>query len=587
MYTTEDRHRRTRGFVVTQGNFVVDGRRSTAPDYRENDLWVYFRGFIANRKELIDRATRLRMPGADTDSALIAVAYRLWGHDLQAHILGEYALVVADGIRGTLFATHDGLGIVPLFYTQISYGVVVAANLEDLIRQNFSLKLDDVFIAQYLASGEARMDRTPYEGVSRLLPGRSLECKGGSMRELETWNLGAEPPLVFPDEREYEERFRELLAEGVRTAVPSGSSAWTELSGGMDSSTVACMASLCEIPGLAALSVIFSSTTRANESEWMRAVLEEYPMPWHVIDGNAAPPYSELPEYFCPEPAPLHCESAAFRRRNELLAAHRIDLLLTGLGGDEVFFGYSMAPLYMADLLQHGRLLSLFNEARRWSLADRTRRAPLYWISRYAMTPVVRRTLRRPTALAPDVAAPPWLTPSVLAHARAAESSSRPIFHTRGVARQGFADAMLSNVRAAQGIASMAHQFAYRHPLLYRPLVEFMASIPHAEQQRPGQSRPLQRRALVGIIPEVIRTRIGKVTWDEPRHVALSRNPAWVQLLTEESRLVERGLVDAAAWQNGVARARLGQNFAPLLFDAAASLEIWLRQLDERPSRAV
>ena len=65
------------------------------------------------------------------------------------------------------------------------------------------------------------------------------------------------------------------------------------------------------------------------------------------------------------EPAPLHWQSAAFRRRNELLAAHRIDLLLTGLGGDEVFFGYSMAPLYMADLLRHGRLLSLFNEARR------------------------------------------------------------------------------------------------------------------------------------------------------------------------------------------------------------------------------
>jgi len=567
-----------RGFVVMSGSLTHESLASTPPNYRHNELKIYYHGFIANRTALRHERSRLGLPPDDRDSALMAVAYRKWGYDLQAHVLGEYAVVFSDSAQGSLFATHDGLGIIPLFYARTPQGIVIASHLEDLARTPCASVLDELYIAEYLALGEARLDRTPYRDIRRLLPGRSLECKYGAIHELKTWDLGMVPPLVLPGEQAYEERLRELLMDGVRTAVPQGTRAWVELSGGLDSSSVACAAKRSGITDVEALSIVFSRTRRADETEWIEAVLEACPMPWHALDGDDMLPYSELPDYFCPEPTPLHCESAAFRIRNELLAAHKVDVLLTGLGGDEVFFGYSMAPLYLADLLRQGSLRWLLHEARQWSLSGRTHRSPLYWLVKYAVAPTTRQVRRSRTVLAPEVSRAPWITPAVSELARDAETDYRPVFSASSVARRGFADAVMTDVRAAQGIASMAKQFSHRHPLLYRPLVEFMTSIPFQQQQRPGQARPLQRRALAGLIPESVRLRIGKVMWDGPRHAGFQRASTWVQLLTEEPRLVERGMVDANEWRNTVSRARFGYNAVPLLFDAAASLEIWLRQ---------
>jgi asparagine synthase (glutamine-hydrolysing) len=138
---------------------------------------------------------------------------------------------------------------------------------------------------------------------------------------------------------------------------------------------------------------------------------------------------------------------------------------------------------------------------------------------------------------------------------------------------------------AGQRWTQLTTAFEMRHPLLYRPLVEFMHALPWDQKMRPGEDRLLQRRALAGILPEAVRSRRGKTTADQPYFEGLRRSKAWISLLTDRPRIVERGFVDGRLWNEAVKLAQFGHFHSRAIasFVSAAGLEFWLRQL-ERPA---
>jgi asparagine synthase (glutamine-hydrolysing) len=121
----------------------------------------------------------------------------------------------------------------------------------------------------------------------------------------------------------------------------------------------------------------------------------------------------------------------------------------------------------------------------------------------------------------------------------------------------------------------------FRKPLLYRPLVEFMMSIPWDQKLLPDQDRVLQRRALKGVLPERIRQRQGKGDLAGTYSEGLRNAKGWLELLLNRPRIVERGYVDHRLWSEAVTRARYGRSSSERHFLAAATLEVWLRQLED------
>jgi hypothetical protein len=124
--------------------------------------------------------------------------------------------------------------------------------------------------------------------------------------------------------------------------------------------------------------------------------------------------------------------------------------------------------------------------------------------------------------------------------------------------------------------------FEFRHPLLHRPLVEFMLALPSSQKFDPETNRSLQRRALKSILPEAVRLRQEKTTFDQPFYEGLRQGKEWSRLLTVAPRVVERGIVDGARWIEAVKQARLGRTYSLAQFQAVATLEIWLRQREHR-----
>jgi asparagine synthase (glutamine-hydrolysing) len=542
---------------------------------------ILYRGYISNHSE-INAEARRRGNHANhiPEAEMFALGYEWWGADLSRHILGEYAVAVADGEQGSLLLAHDELGLMPLFYSQGRRDAITfSSHLDDLALEIGIGELDEEYIADHFARGEHFGDRTPYTHVRRLLLGESLVWKNGVLKKHNTWTLANVTPLICK-EREYEERLLELVTKAVEAALPPSRKVWCELSGGLDSSTVLSIA--CHAPGtqVEALSFIFPESKTSDESKWIGAVLQDYPVPWHPINYDSARPFTEMADSFFGEPTRWIVNAGWNRLCRQLLQKHNVDVVLTGEGGDAVLFGGRQEPYFLADFLLKGRFRRLWNEARRWCDGASEKRPLTYWLLNFAMLPAVRH-LRSQT---PEYRAVPipWASESYAKRRNLNERGRAAWVLEAKTVGDSY---MLHRVmRSANVVAAMLHSrhmpSEFRSPLLSRPLVEFMLALPSAQQVKPSEDRVLQRRALVNILPGATLGRRDKGFSDQPSCEGLASSDEWVAALTAHPRIVERGYARLDEWRKAVERARFGRTIGLKYFEASATLEMWLQSLE-------
>jgi asparagine synthase (glutamine-hydrolysing) len=543
---------------------------------------VLVRGYVANRGEL---CTRLGLAGAEhpTDGELVAHAFRAWGRDLAAHVLGEYAAVVLDRHANSALLTHDSLGLAPLFYGIRGDSLVFSTRLADLVDRAASASLDDEYIADFLALGCLTTERTPYRSIKRLLPGRSVWWSGGRLSQLTGWDLAGAAPLRRRDDGEYEEEFRALLGDAVRGALATSGSLWSHLSGGLDSSTVTSMAATLGAPGLAAFSLVAPGLPDADERRWMRAVVDLYDLPWHQLDMETVLPFSRLPDDFLGEPTPSVVDAEQIHVRRELFGSHGVTTVLTGAGGDGAL-GAFHGPIatHLADRLFDGHPIAALRDVADWKRGSREHRSSSYWMLRSVLEPTVDHLRGRAILAGVKLPLQPWIEPGYASAMRLDERSGlRVAPRCRHPGRQRLWDSLWIESLAMGAVAQRAQPYDVRSPLLYRPLVEFMCGIPWEQKLRPRCDRYLQRRALEGVLPELVRRRTSKRDGSRALIEGLRRSPQWFEYLTDESLLARRGIAGGGEWRRAVQQAALGQTHGDQFFIAGVAVEVWLRQLQE------
>lgn len=544
---------------------------------------VVMRGFLADRAALAERFGLYPAERA-SDVALLAHAYRAWGCELQAHVYGEYAAAVWDPRAKTGLLTHDALGLEPLFYRAHAGGVDFATELAELVDERTAAQLDDEYVADFFAYGCVTGARTPYRGVERLLPGQSLQWTGEEIRRIRTWNLADVPPLRCRDDAAYEERFRALLEAGVLASLRTAGRAGVALSGGLDSSTIACVAARAG-KDVTAYSTICPRWPEEDEQSWMRAVVERYRIPWHAYDVEVALPFSRLPTGFLGEPTGSVVDEERRRIHDALLASHGVTAMLHGNGGDTVLCSSPGArPPHLADALFEGRPLRALRSAAAWKRESRVSRSLTYWLLRGIAEPSARH-LRGERVRTEHVPFPTWFQPEYGARMQLEQRSRRRLAPAcRRPGHQAVWDDLWTGSLAMSNIPRERMTYDFRAPLLYLPLVEFMWSIPWEQKLQPRCDRYLQRRALKDVLPEPIRRRATKAGASGPYAEGLRRSRDWIAFLTDSPLMAERGIVDADRWRDAVRRASVGQTHSDKYFFAAVAVEAWLKQLDALPA---
>lgn len=546
--------------------------------HEDAGLHVFLRGYIANRREL---QSEFRLSGSFEDAAcdakLMVRSYQKWGERLTAHVTGDFAVVIHDLDQRRVLMAHDELGLMPLSYTDSGQMLVVGTQLESIVAITGVGELDDLYIYDHLTEGWHLGEHTPYAEVKRLVPGQNVLWQNGKITRCRVWTLDRVLPLSYRDPRDYEEQLRSLTAAAVGAALPSEGACWCELSGGLDSSSVLAFAAASGRDDVAAFSYIFSRTQSADEQTWISAVLAKYPVPWHSLDWDLYPPFSGPPAEFYGEPIRASLQEASEKRYAEMRAEHGVAAVLTGTGGDATFLGDSPKPYYLADLLRTVQLGRLWRELKRWSAASEEGRPVGHFLTQSAIRPWWRHRGHEPVR-SDSVAL------SYLDERFARQFSGRGKSAADVPAAESVADCYVQELvlRCAHWI-SLGHQRLsddFRHPLMHRPLIAFMQSVPWSEKLHPACDRLLQRRAFEGMLPEKTLRRGNKPGPDELYYTSLDRSPEWIKRLTDRPRVAERGYVILKPWVEEVERARHGRTAGIRFFFACASLEVWLRQLE-------
>lgn len=460
---------------------------------------VVFDGRLDAREELAGAAgLERRELDVSSDAELLLGAYSVRGRAILPLLQGDFAFVLWDAPVRELLCARDEFGWRPLFYTYADGVLAVASEIQAVLRGR-SGRPNAGMIAEALSGGVASRDETLFDGVFKLRPGCVLAAAGSAVSVRPYVTFGAPDTLHYPREEDYFEHFREVFGRAVGDRLRRRGRAAVMLSGGVDSSTV--FASARQHEDVDAYTVEYADP-QYDETPAAQAVVSLNGGALHRV-GLAASTYDykddirrfrDLPTY------PAGANSTALRRRT---AADGVRVLLSGVGGDEWFFGNAGR---WTDWLQSGRWWLLWRELRTWrySATDPTAWRDLAFTT---VHPLIPHTVRRVARAARRNYAPyPWIAPSfvretdLLERVRQMPSERGATHAVTGMIRGVLHGGALAAWEDQERMAARFHQDE-RMPYFDRRVVRFALALPETLRSQPGCPKYLTRRAWAAKLP--------------------------------------------------------------------------------------
>jgi asparagine synthase (glutamine-hydrolysing) len=519
-------------------------------------------------------------PAAD-DLETLAVAYAAHGWALSATLLGAFAGVIVDLPQRRLTVVQDSLGLHAVFYRLAGSVIEISTRLESLVARLAEVAVDADYFAEYLTSTQYPVARTPFTGIHRMRPGTSLVWSGHRLEERRPWAPDSTiAPLPWG---EASERLRALVVEAVDGQAPRRGRVVCELSGGLDSTTVLWASRLAN-PGAEALTVVSSASPVADDDELAAEIVRAGRLRWHRLDVAEHAAFATMPDVFSAEPG-SEIDFDLRAAYEALLTREQIDVVMSGVGGDIIFGGPGARPMYLADAVAAGHLRAARRLARTWSRAGAQ---PRHWVQPllHMAVPVAWKFWRgrRPGQVS-DLDPPTWLSRGLRARVASIPWRSRRTPRMGRPSQQLMWELVMDSATALAAVRHPHIDAEMRHPLLHRPLVEFMSRLDASFSFDAAGNRRLQRHALADCLPRRVVTRQSKGNPQRGYDLALARAGPHLERLFCEPRVCERGWVDAAAWRAEFARARLGVVPNRPQFEATLMTELWLRAVESKRPR--
>src|SRR5882762_7531099 len=316
-----------------------ESRRETQPHVTASGAILTWGGRLDNRTDLI-RQLRDVVTAASTDVAIVAAAYEYWGGDCFAMLIGDWALSLWDPHTRSLILAKDPIGTRHLYYSFDSQQVTWSTILDPLVLfAGKTFALCEEYIAGWFSFFPAA-HLTPYVGIHSVPPSSSVLIRAGKHTISKYWDFDPDKKIRYRTDGEYEEHFRAVFAEAVRRRLRSDSPILAELSGGMDSSSIVCMADTitrrgdADTPRLDTMSYYDDSEPNWNERPYFTKVEEKRGRTGTHIDvGSTEKPRLEVDDArFSVTPgsgAPPHEQFKA------CITSQGNRVILSGIGGDE------------------------------------------------------------------------------------------------------------------------------------------------------------------------------------------------------------------------------------------------------------
>jgi len=506
----------------------------------DGSLWLMHNGEVYNylelRAELEAKGHRFRSTG-DTEVAL--KAYETWGTECFARFNGMWGMAFWDARRGELVLCRDRFGVKPLHYYFDGGRLVFASEIKALLEVPWvPREADETAVADYLVNDTVNAsERTFFKGISAVPPGHILTFRPGALsanqkseiRNQKWWSLAdhLEPP---PPEREAAEKLRALFTDAVRLRLRSDVPVGTALSGGIDSSSIVCVARPHLTAGnQKAFSACYEGFAQ-DEKRYVDLVVRHTGVESHIVRPSTESLAADLSRLVWHQEEPFGGTSMyAQFKVFELARAQGVPVTLDGQGADEQLAGYDFfRPVQLAGLLLRGCLGAWWRELSAFARHRATSR-----LFAAAMTAPgllsQRQLLRLASRLCPDRTIA-WATPALRQAARIAGNPKSEIRNPKSDRLNQrlydfFTVDLLPSLLRYEDRSAMAHGVESRLPFMDWRLVAYVFSLPASMKIRGGETKWILRQAMRGIVPEEILGRHDKIGFATPESDWLSPRP--------------------------------------------------------------
>jgi asparagine synthase (glutamine-hydrolysing) len=537
---------------------------------------LVYNGEIYNYRELRSELESLgHRFHSGTDTEVVLSAFRQWGERSVERFNGMWAFALWDSEQRSLFCSRDRLGIKPFYFRRDGSRFIFGSELREFAVAAGRPRPNLRIVRDFIEFGTLdHVSETFFEGIEKLPPGTSATLDSRGFRTHRYWELRPTEAVLADPVEQVRETLLDALRLHLRSDVPIG----TCLSGGLDSSAIACgVDRILRAPGAEVPEASRSPRQKTFTAFFERPGYDERPYAELVVDQIGAEPHwitfsgermiEELPLIVAAQEEPFG--SASIVAQWFVMKAAReagIKVMLDGQGGDEIFAGYltSFGPRF-ADLVLGGRIREFAREAQAFRRMQGAGAGDV-------ATALVRGAL--PEGIVDRVrgrrsGASTLVHPALRSLGRPA-TNGRKAMPTR---LQRHLEELLLRRQLPELLRyedrnSMAHSIEARVPLLDYRLVELLFSLDARVLIEGGRTKILLRRAFADILPPAVRDRTDKIGFAAPQ--------AWWLLgpLGELAASVfasdafrQRGFVDADAASARLQRQRQG--------DVAAGFEVW------------
>src|ERR1700741_3406359 len=261
-YTTHESQFEVQPVVSPDGHMLTwDGRL----DNREDLIGELFTGPCGER--------------IIPDAEIVLAAYLRWGQKSFVRLIGDFGLALWDRRLRTLLLVRDVLGTRPIYCYLNRGGIFWSTELSPLLEiANAPREVDEEYIAGFLTQ-YPQWGQTPYKHVFGVKPQHLISAKqDGQLQETSYWALDPNREIRYRRDEEYDEHFLHEFNDGLKKRLRSHRPIFVEVSGGLDSSSIACVSdrfvrdSEVQVSRLELISYVNDESPTADESEYIKCV---------------------------------------------------------------------------------------------------------------------------------------------------------------------------------------------------------------------------------------------------------------------------------------------------------------------------
>jgi asparagine synthase (glutamine-hydrolysing) len=502
---------------------TAESRRQTQPYISQSGSVVTWDGRLDNRSNLVDKL-KGSVSSQSSDVEIVATAFDIWGTACFGELIGDWALSVCKSDTRMVILAKDPIGLRHLYYyyPTASNEVIWSSLLDPLVlfsRRQFAPC--EEYLAGWLSGHHPSPRLTPYSGIYSVPPSCCVLFEPNRHAVKQYWDFNSGYRVRYSTDTEYEEHFRAVFATAVQRRLRSDTPVLAHLSGGMDSSSIVCMADTLvhttsiHLPSVDTISWYDDSNPGLDERPYFTKVEEKRGKAGVHIDlqpfgyGQCS---RELhlsafeSQRFLPTPYSSNSHPDFFRLYGACIKSKGYRVVLSGVGGDDVMGSGVPSPQpELQNLIASARFFRLARQLDAWAIKMRKPRASLLWDA-------VRGFLVPSTAGFGFAHSPTgsWLHPWFVRSNRSALQGyptrvrlfgALPSFQSQIATLNALRRIAASLILRADSLCEM------RYPYLDRCLIAYMFAIPREQIVRVGQRRSLMKRALLGIVPEEILKR--------------------------------------------------------------------------------